>query len=150
MLQVWHEYTYMYVYIYIYNIYIYIYILSRDPAVMGCIYLPRCVVSLIIIFLYVIFGLLYPLPIGGKVSNLAACRHSLSRLFCCNDAIVKQCQTSSVRIAIHSNRDAVNTVAMHQQATTCKASNSHSNKYVEQPALVTKQIEVFRRRAASS
>ncbi|CAE7733340.1 tqsA [Symbiodinium microadriaticum] len=29
-----------------------------------------CVVSLIIIFLYVIFGLLYPLPIGGKVSNL--------------------------------------------------------------------------------
>lgn len=29
-----------------------------------------CVVSLIIILLYVIFGLLYPLPIGGKVSNL--------------------------------------------------------------------------------
>lgn len=32
---------------------------------------PRCVVSLIIILLYVIFGLLHPLPIGGKVSNLA-------------------------------------------------------------------------------
>ncbi|CAJ1458941.1 unnamed protein product [Effrenium voratum] len=29
-----------------------------------------CVVSLIIILLYVIFGLLHPLPIGGKVSNL--------------------------------------------------------------------------------